>query len=145
MGSVNTWVWNLVAATPDLALYNRRMRAESPSTVEQYLAEIPSDAMREALERLRRIIKEEAPEAPEGISYQIPTFKLNGMLASYAAFAKHCSFFPGGVVPEFEEELKEFKTSKGTIQFTPDRPIPEALVRKIIQARVAANAAKSRR
>lgn len=121
------------------------MRAESPATVEQYLAEIPSDAMRQALEHLRQIIKEEAPEATEGISYQIPTFKLNGMLASYAAFAKHCSFFPGGVVPEFEEELKEFKTSKGTIQFTPDKPIPDALVRKIIRARVAENADKSRR
>jgi len=121
------------------------MRAEAATTVDQYLAEVPSDAMREALEHLRQIIKEEAPEATEGISYQIPTFKLNGMLASYAAFAKHCSFFPGGVVPEFEKELKDFKTSKGTIQFTPEKPIPDELVRKIIRSRVAANAAKSSR
>ncbi len=121
------------------------MKAEAATTVDQYMADVPSDAMREALEHLRQIIKEEAPESTEGISYQIPTFKLNGMLASYAAFAKHCSFFPGGVVPEFEEELRDFKTSKGTIQFTPDRPIPDELVRRIIRSRIAANAAKSSR
>lgn len=113
------------------------MAAAKPTTVDEYLASIPSDEARGSLNKLRTIVKDEAPEAEEVISYGIPTYKLNGMLASFAAFKNHCSFFPGHTVRDFSEELKGFKTAKGTIQFTPDKPIPEHLVREILRARMA--------
>jgi len=110
------------------------------STVEAYLAAVPKES-RAALEKLRQTIKSLVPEAVEVISYQIPTFKLDGrMLVSYAAFAEHCSFFPGaGPVEAHEKELKSFPTSKGTIRFTPVRPLSAALVKKLVQTRVKLN------
>src|SRR5262245_31692145 len=96
--------------------------------VEKYLAKVPKES-RLALEQLRRTIKSVVPEAVEVISYQMPTFKLDGrMLVSYAAFTDHCSFFPGaGPVDVHQDELKSFRTSKGTIQFTPEKPISASL------------------
>ena len=94
---------------------------------------------REALVRLRAIIREEAPDAEELISYRIPLYKLHGMLVGFAAFKNHCSFFPGHTVRDFEEQLKEFKISKGTIQFRPNKPVPEDLIREIIRARRLVN------
>jgi len=99
------------------------------------MAEIGSDEARSSLSRLRAIIREELPEAQEVISYGIPTFKFNKTMVAFAAFKKHCSFFPGHTVREFTEDLKAYKTSKGTIQFTPDKPIPETLIRDIVKAR----------
>lgn len=117
------------------------------ANVDEYLAAVESDEFRATLERLRAIIREEAPDAEEVISYGIPTYKLHGMVASIAAFKKHCSFFPGHTVRDFAEELKGFKTSRGTVQFTPDKPIPEELVREIVRTRAAENvaAAKSKK
>ena len=94
------------------------------------------------------MIKAAAPrEATEAISYGIPAFKYNGMLVAYAAFAKHCSFFPasGTLLKEFAEELKDYPSSKGTIRFAVDQPLPEGLVRKLVEARVAKNQEKTRK
>ena len=111
-------------------------------TVDEYLAQVDWAEGRAALERLRVIVLEEAPDAEECISYGMPGYKLNGYLLGFAAFKNHCSIFPGGTAQDFADELTGFKTSKGTIQFSPDSPIPEPLVRRIIRARVEANLAK---
>jgi len=104
---------------------------------DDYLARVPEDK-RAALEKLRQTIKSVAPEAVEVISYEIPTFKREGrMLVSYAAFAEHCSFFPGaGPVDVHSEELRSFQTSKGTIRFTPARPLSAALIKKLVKTRI---------
>jgi uncharacterized protein YdhG (YjbR/CyaY superfamily) len=116
-------------------------KAES-TTVDSYLAALPADK-RAALEKLRTAILASAPGAEECISYQIPAFRLDGkMLVWFGAAANHCAFYPGAVVEAHEDELKDYKTSKGTIRFSPDRPLPSALVRKLVKARIASNAAK---
>ena len=111
-----------------------------PKDVESYLGAVPAEA-RASLEKLRQTIKSVVPEAVEVISYGIPTFKLDGrMLVSYAAFAEHCSFFPGaGPVDEHEAELKSFQTSKGTVRFTSTRPLSAALVKKLVKTRIRLN------
>ena len=108
--------------------------------VESYLAGVPAEP-RAALEKLRQTIKSVVPGAVEVISYDIPTFKLDGrMLVSYAAFAEHCSFFPGaGPIAEHEDALKAFSISKGTIRFTTDKPLPATLVKKLVKTRVRLN------
>lgn len=108
--------------------------------VETYLARVPDDA-RALLEKLRQTIQSAVPDAVEVISYGIPTFKLDGrMLVSYAAFAEHCSFFPGaGPVDEHQDELKSFQTSKGTIRCTPGKPLSASLVKKLVKTRIRLN------
>jgi uncharacterized protein YdhG (YjbR/CyaY superfamily) len=110
-------------------------------TVDDYLDNTPEPA-RSTLMHIRRVIKSVVPkETTEVISYRIPMFKFNGMLVGYAAFAKHCSLFPtgSGVIEQFAKELKGYKTSKGTIQFPSDKPLPDALVKKIVKQRVKEN------
>jgi uncharacterized protein YdhG (YjbR/CyaY superfamily) len=118
------------------------MKSGAPATtVEEYLANVPEPA-RSTLKHVRAVIKSVVPkETTEVISYRIPMFKYRGMLVGYAAFAKHCSLFPtgSGVLDKFEKELKGYRTSKGTIQFPPDKPLPDALIKKIVRARVAEN------
>jgi uncharacterized protein YdhG (YjbR/CyaY superfamily) len=109
-----------------------------PTSVEDYLAALP-EPPRSALEKLRKTIKAAAPEATETISYQMPTFKLDGrFLVSYAAFKEHCSLFPasGKVLEACGEELKPHFSGKGTIRFTADKPLSSALVRKIVETRI---------
>lgn len=122
-----------------------RPAAKIPATVDEYLERIADDDKRSLLVRIRKIIRQTAPGAEESISYQMPSYKLNGILVYFAAFAHHCSLFPASttVLDEFREELASFKTSKGTIQFTVDHPLPEALVRKIIKARLRENEARA--
>jgi uncharacterized protein YdhG (YjbR/CyaY superfamily) len=115
------------------------MRTGSFETVDQYLAGIASEDARASLARLRAIILDEIPDAQESICYGMPMYKVHGMVAGFAAFKNHCSFFPGHTVAEFGEELKDFKTSKGTIQFTQDRPLPEKLVRDMVRRRAEEN------
>lgn len=110
-------------------------------TVEEYLDSVPEPA-RAKLTQLRALIRAAVPaEATEVISYGIPVFKYKGSLVAYAAFAKHCSLFPmnGTLVAEFADDLQGYKTSKGTIQFPLDRPLPKALVRRIVKARLTQN------
>ncbi len=115
----------------------------SPATIDQYLVDIRKD-QRAALERLRKIIKAAAPKAIETITYRVPVFKHNGMLVGFGAAKDHCAFYPcdGGTVMKFKKELKNFETSKGTIRFQPDKPLPVALVKRIVKMRLAENDAK---
>ena len=94
---------------------------------------------RQALQNLREQIKAVAPQTQECVSYGIPGFRLNGkLLVSYGAGAKHCAFYPGSIVQKLKKELKDYDiTGKGTIRFSADKPLPGALVRKIVKARIA--------
>ena len=105
---------------------------------DRYLATLTDDK-RAALEKLRQQIKAAAPKAEECMSYGIPGFRLNGkLLVSYGAAAKHCAFYPGSIAHKFKKELKDYGTSgKGTIRFSPEKPLPATLVRKIVKARIA--------
>jgi len=116
----------------------------NPKTIDEYLAPL-SDEKRAALEKLRRAIKSAAPEAEECISYQIPGFRLNGrLLVSFGAAANHCAFYPGKFpVEDNKDELKAYDTSKGTIRFPADKPMPATLVRKIVKSRIAEHAARA--
>lgn len=108
-----------------------------PKTIDQYLARV-EPRKRAALNRLRKAIQAAAPRAEECISYQLPAFRLDGrMLVWFGAGAHHCAFYPGAVVQQYQHLLKRFKTSKGTIRFQPDQPIPAALVRTLVKARTA--------
>lgn len=114
---------------------------KAAKNVDEYLLGIPEPA-RSTLQHIRKVIKSVVPkEAIEVISYRIPMFKYNGMLVGYAAFAKHCSLFPtgSGVIEQFAKELKGYKTSRGTIQFPSDEPLPDSLVKKIVRQRVKEN------
>lgn len=115
---------------------------DTPSPVDVYLSRLP-EASRVALEKLRQTIRSVVPGAAEVISYQIPTFKHKGrMLVSYAGFTNHCSFFPGaGPIKAHRNELKAFATSKGTIRFTPEKPLSAALVKKLVKTRIKLNEA----
>ena len=113
--------------------------------VASYLARVPEPA-RATLEKMRAMIRAAAPkEATEALSYKIPSFQYKGALVWYAAFKKHCSFFPmdHSLAEEFAEELKTCKVLKGTIQYPLDRPLSKALVTRIVKARVAANETKA--
>ena len=117
-----------------------------PRTVDEYLEGVPEPA-RTTLKKIRTVIRSVAPpEATEGISYGMPTFKYKGMLASFAAFSDHCSLFPGaGPTIEFKNELKNFQTSKGTVRFAPNKPLPTALLKRLLKARIAENELKKSR
>ena len=117
----------------------------APKTVGEYLAGVPEPA-RSTLEKVRAVIRSVVPpEATEVISYHIPIFKYKGMLVGFAAFSNHCSLFPGALPEAFKDELKRYPTSKGTIQFRVDKPLPAALVKKLVKARIAENEQKSKR
>ena len=111
------------------------------TTVDEYLATL-SDDQRAALEKLRQTIRAAAPNAEECISYQLPAFRLNGMLVAFGATANHCAFYPmsASAVAAHKGDLKDYDTSKGTIRFQPDHPLPAALVRKLVKARIAEHA-----
>jgi uncharacterized protein YdhG (YjbR/CyaY superfamily) len=106
--------------------------------IDEYLAGVPEPA-RGTLNRIRAVIRSAAPpEAIEAISYGMPTFKYKGPLVWFAAFSNHCSLFPtASVIEAFKDELKGFSTTKGTIHFTADKPLPTALVKRLVKARVA--------
>jgi len=114
--------------------------AGKPKTIDEYLAAL-SDDKRAALEKLRKTIRVAAPKAEECISYQIPAFRQNGILVGFGATAKHCAFYlmSSSTVEAHKDELKDYDTSKGTIRFQADNPLPAALVRKLVKARIAEN------
>jgi len=117
-----------------------------PKNVDEYLAGVPEPA-RSTLNKMRAAIRSVVPpEATETISYGMPAFKHKGVLVWFAAFSKHCSLFPtASVVEAFKNELKGFSTSKGTIHFPTDKPLPIALVKKLVKARVTQNERKKQR
>ncbi|QQS36032.1 MAG: DUF1801 domain-containing protein [Ignavibacteriales bacterium] len=108
-------------------------------TIDEYINTFPKE-VKQLLEEVRKTIHKAAPLAEEAISYQIPTFKLKGNLVHFAAFNNHIGFYPGSKAIEvFSKELKEYKTSKGAIQFPLDKKIPYALITKITKSRVIEN------
>jgi uncharacterized protein YdhG (YjbR/CyaY superfamily) len=113
--------------------------------VEEYLARL-TDPARDMLSKIRDAIRSAAPpEATETISYKMPAFKYNGVLVWYAAFSNHCSLFPtAAVMDKFKDELKRFSTSKGTIQFPLDKPLPIALIKRLVKERVRQIESKQR-
>ncbi|MFO0705073.1 MAG: DUF1801 domain-containing protein [Candidatus Andersenbacteria bacterium] len=116
---------------------------KAPKTVTAYIAAAPKEAQAH-LRQLRTVIRAVAPKASEGISYQIPYYKYNGMLIAFGAFKKHCSLFPGGSTgmhKKLRAELKPYKTSVGTLQFAHDRPLPVALIKKVVTLRLKENRA----
>ena len=117
-----------------------------PEDVDEYLAHVPESA-RSRLNRLRSVIRSVVPaEATEVISYRIPAFEHDGILVWYAAFTKHCSLFPtASVIQKFKDELKSISPSKGTVHFPHDKPLPIALIKEMVRARVAESKNKKRR
>jgi len=117
---------------------------KQPKTIDEYIQTFPEE-VQIILEKMRQTIRKAAPEAEEAISYQIPTFKLNGNLVHFAAFKNHVSFFPTARgVEAFKKELSRFKGSRGTVQFPLGRPVPYDLVRKITVFRRKENLEKMR-
>lgn len=115
-------------------------KSNKVQSIDDYLAKLSEDK-RASLEKLRKTIRAAAPKAEECISYSTPAFRQNGMLVSFGAAAKHCAFYPmsAKTVEMFQEELEGFETSKGTIRFQPEKPLPATLVRKIVKQRLAEN------
>jgi uncharacterized protein YdhG (YjbR/CyaY superfamily) len=112
--------------------------------VDKYLEGVPEPA-RTTLSKVRAMIRSVVPpEATETISYGMPAFKYKGPLVAYAAFTDHCSLFPmnSSLIKAYQDELRHFKTSKGTIQFAMDKPLSAALVKKLVKARIAENELK---
>jgi uncharacterized protein YdhG (YjbR/CyaY superfamily) len=120
------------------------MKAPSFASHDEYLASVPAPA-RAMLKKLRSAIRAAAPDAEEAISYNMPAFRFHGILCYYAAFKEHVSFFPGSgrAIDQFKVELKNYKTSKGTIQFALGKKIPLMLVKRIVRLRVKQNLEKA--
>ena len=106
-------------------------------TIHEYIATFPKDVQK-LLQDIQQIIKKQAPEAEETISYGIPTFKLNGKnLVHFAAFKKHIGFYPTpDAITKFKKELSDYKQAKGSVQFPIDKPLPLALIKDIVNYRV---------
>ena len=114
--------------------------------VNKYISNLPVE-QQIALELVRQIIKNTVPEAQEYLSYKMPAYHFHGMIGGFAAFKNHCSFFPwdSKTIDVFKDELTGFKTSAGTIQFTPEKPLSEELLQKILSYRVAGNLEKEKK
>ena len=114
-------------------------RKTVPKTVDEYLAKLP-EPQRTTLARVREVIQSVLPaEATEVISYRIPCVKYKGMLVGYAAFTDHCSLFgmSSTLLGPLREDLKNYRTSKGTIRFAIDKPLPAALIKKLVKSAIA--------
>jgi len=108
-------------------------------TVDEYFSGLPKST-RDSMQKLRDVIKQVAPKAEEAISYNMPAFKCNGMLVWYAAYKKHIGFYPRpSGIEAFKDELADYKTSKGAIQFPLEKGIPVNLVKKIVKFRLKEN------
>ena len=113
-------------------------RTPAPKTVDEYFSRVPQSS-RSTLNKMRATIRSAVPkDSVEVISYGIPAFKQERILVWYAAFSNHCSLFPtAAIIEQFKNDLKPFSKSKGTVQFPTDKPLPTALVKKLVKARVA--------
>ena len=127
-----------------MAMKKARSGQDGVAAVEAYLAKVP-EPHRTTLEKIRAMIRTAAPaEAEECISYMMPAFRYKGALVAYAAFKKHCSFFPmsASLLDDFADEVAPYRTAKGTLRFSPDKPLPAALVKKMVKARARQNEEK---
>jgi uncharacterized protein YdhG (YjbR/CyaY superfamily) len=123
------------------------VRKHVSQTVDEYLSSV-SEPARSTLQKIRAMIRSAAPsEATEALYYGMPAFRYQGALVCYAAFSKHCSLFPlnAALIELHKDELKKYATSKGTLQFPLDKPMPAGLVKKLVKARVKQNEVKKRR
>lgn len=119
------------------------MDKTKPETIDQYIAEFPNE-IQQLLNTIRAAIQQAAPAAQEAISYQMPTFKLNGNLVHFAGYKNHIGFYPApSGIKEFESELANYQTSKGTVRFELDQPLPLDLIIKIVKYRAKANLDKA--
>lgn len=117
----------------------------SYNTIDEYIAQFAEDKQK-ILQQIRSVIKEAAPNAKEKISYQMPTFYMNGNLVHFAAFKTHIGFYPvPSGIEKFKEELSQYKGGKGSVQFPYDKPIPYDLIQRIVKFRVAENMGKSKK
>ncbi len=117
----------------------------APATIDAYIAQFPPE-VQDILNRIRAAIHEAAPDAVEGIGYQMPGFYLNGGLVYFAAHKNHIGFYPtGSELRGLDEDLSAYRSSKGTLQFPLDQPIPYNLIQKIVQVRAAENLARRRK
>jgi len=115
----------------------------APQTIDDYIANFPKD-IQDILEKIRAVVKAAAPGAEEKISYQMPTFFLNGNLVHFAAFKKHIGLYPTpSGITEFNDELSAYVKAKGSIQFPLDQPIPYELIGKIVEFRAQENRNKA--
>jgi uncharacterized protein YdhG (YjbR/CyaY superfamily) len=118
-----------------------------PKTVDEYLAGVPEPA-RSTLKKVRAVIQSVLPEeATEVISYRIPIVKYKGMLVGYAAYPNHCALYgmSGTLLGPLKEDLKKYSTSKGTIRFAVDKPLPATLIKKLVKSAVAEKDARNKR
>ena len=119
------------------------MNPKAPKNIDEYIAGFPEN-IQEILENIRATIKRAVPDAAEAISYQMPTFTLKGNLVHFAAFKNHIGFYPTPTGTEkFHKELSVYKGAKGSVRFPLDKPIPYALISKIVKFRVKENLAKA--
>ena len=111
-----------------------------PRNIDEYLACVPEPA-RTTLEKVRAVIRSAVPDAEETISYRMPVFKYKGPLVGFAAFPNHCGFYvmSSTLLKTFKAELEGFETATGTIRFPVDKPLPAALIKRLVKARVAEN------
>lgn len=112
------------------------MKASKHTNIDEYIATFPVE-VREVLEKVRATIQKAAPKAEEAISYDIPTFKLNGNLVHFAGYKNHIGFYPGAAgIAAFKKEISIYKNAKGSVQFPLDKPMPLGLITKIVKYRV---------
>jgi uncharacterized protein YdhG (YjbR/CyaY superfamily) len=120
-------------------------RAITPKNIDEYIAGFPAE-VQAMLEQLRATIKRVAPQAEETISYQMPTFKIQGNLVHFAAYQHHIGFYPApSGISAFLNELKQYKNAKGSVQFPVDRPLPLDLIARIVEFRAKENLQKAAR
>jgi uncharacterized protein YdhG (YjbR/CyaY superfamily) len=113
------------------------------NSVDEYIAGFPA-AMQKVLEEVRALIRASAPGATETISYAIPTFDLNGHLVHFAGYRNHIGLYPGpSGIEAFREELKPYKSARGSVQFPLGQPLPMDLIRRIVELRVEENTGKT--
>ena len=119
------------------------IKKENVNTIDTYIGQVPAE-VQVILQEIRQVIKEAAPEAEEKISYQMPTFYLDGNLVHFAAYKNHIGFYPApSGIEKFKQELSKYKSAKGSVQFPLNQTIPFDLIRKIVGFRVAENQALS--
>lgn len=117
----------------------------SYQSIDEYIASFPVDVQKR-LQEIRAAIKSAAPNATEKISYQLPTFYLNGNLVHFAAFKNHIGFYPTpSGIASFTKELAKYESAKGSVQFPLDQPLPLSLIKKIVKFRVGENLAKAQK
>ncbi len=119
-------------------------RRKKCKTIDEYIATFPKN-VQDILQDLRQVIRETVPEAEETISYQMPAFKLDGILVWFAAFKNHIGFYPkASAIEAFKKELSDYEVSKGTVRFAINKPVPFDLIRKIVKFRIRENSYKKK-